>query len=64
MKTYSQELRFTSPRVAGFSWIAGAYFVHTDRFISTGNLVDTGNGVPPVYQDPLAIRPIRLRPNQ
>src|ERR1700722_1443491 len=53
VKTYSQELRFTSPTVSGFSWIAGAYYVHTDRFISTGNLVDRGLGVPAVYQTPL-----------
>jgi iron complex outermembrane receptor protein len=52
-KTYSQELRFTSPKVGGFSWIAGAYYVHTERFISTGNLVDRGLGIPPVYQTPL-----------
>ena len=42
--TWSQELRFTSPKVGGFSWIAGAYYLHTDRFISTGNLVDRGYG--------------------
>jgi iron complex outermembrane receptor protein len=47
--TWSQELRFTSPTVAGFSWIAGAYYVHTERFISTGNLADRGLGVPAVY---------------
>ena len=52
-KTYSQELRFTSNAVDGFSWIAGAYFVHTERFISTGNLVDRGDGVPAVYETPL-----------
>jgi iron complex outermembrane receptor protein len=52
-KTISQELRFTSNKMGGFSWIAGAYYVHTDRFISTGNLVDRGLGVPAVYQTPL-----------
>ena len=52
VKTYSQELRFTSTKLGGFSWIAGAYFVHTQRFISTGNLVDRGFGVPPVYETP------------
>jgi iron complex outermembrane recepter protein len=52
IKTYSEELRFTSKTIGGFSWIAGAYFIHTDRFISTGNMVDTGNGVYPVYQQP------------
>jgi iron complex outermembrane receptor protein len=51
--TYSQEVRFTSPTVAGFSWIAGAYYVHTERFISTGNLADRGDGVPPVYYTPI-----------
>jgi iron complex outermembrane recepter protein len=51
--TWSQELRFTSPKIGGFSWIAGAYYLHTDRFISTGNLADRGFGVPAVYHDPL-----------
>ena len=51
--TWSQELRFTSPKVNGFSWIAGAYYLHTNRFISTGNLADRGLGVPAVYHDPL-----------
>jgi iron complex outermembrane receptor protein len=51
--TYSQELRFTSNKIGGFSWIAGGYFVHTERFISTDNLVDRGAGVPAVYEMPL-----------
>jgi len=51
--TYSQELRFTSPGIGGFSWIAGGYYVHTERFISTDNLVDRGQGVPAVYETPL-----------
>jgi iron complex outermembrane recepter protein len=52
VKAYSQELRFTSPTEGRLRWIAGAYYVHTDRFISTGNMVDTGNGVFPVYHTP------------
>jgi iron complex outermembrane receptor protein len=52
VKAYSQELRFTSPTNDRFNWLAGAYFVHTDRFISTGNMVDTGAGVFPVYETP------------
>ncbi|MEX1994476.1 MAG: TonB-dependent receptor [Steroidobacteraceae bacterium] len=52
LETYSQEIRYTSPTVGKFRWIAGAYFVHTDRFISTGNMVDTGAGVFPVYREP------------
>ncbi len=52
VKAYSQELRFTSPTNDRFNWLAGAYFVHTDRFISTGNMVDTGAGVFPIYETP------------
>jgi iron complex outermembrane receptor protein len=51
--TWSQELRFTSNKVGGFAWIAGAYFIHTERFISTDNLIDRGDGVPKVYHDPI-----------
>ncbi len=54
IKSWSQELRFTSEVGERFSWIAGAYYVHTDRFISTGNMVDTGQGVYPVYRHPSA----------
>ena len=53
VKTYSQELRFTSNKVNNFSWIAGAYFVHTERFISTDNIIDRGFGVPRVYETPI-----------
>jgi iron complex outermembrane recepter protein len=52
IESYSQEIRYTSPTEGKFRWIAGAYFVHTDRFISTGNNVDTGNGVDPIYREP------------
>jgi iron complex outermembrane recepter protein len=52
-KTYSQELRYTANKIGGFSWIAGAYFIHTDRFISTGNLYDRGDGIPAVYYTPI-----------
>src|SRR3954468_11236684 len=54
MKTWSQELRFTANKVGGFSWMAGLYYVHTERFISTDNIVDRGGGsVPRVYRTPL-----------
>ena len=48
----SQEIRLTSPGENRLRWIAGAYMVATDRFISTGNMVDTGQGVVPVYRVP------------
>jgi iron complex outermembrane recepter protein len=52
LSSYSQEVRFTSKDEGFFRWILGAYYVHTDRFISTGNMVDTGAGVFPVYREP------------
>src|SRR5687767_5815258 len=52
IEAYSQELRYTSPTEGKFRWIAGAYFIHTDRFISTGNMMDTGAGVFPIYREP------------
>ncbi len=54
VQAYSQEVRFTSPSTGRVRWIAGAYFIHTDRFISTGNLQDLGFGVYPVYRTPTA----------
>ena len=52
VSSVSQEFRFTSPETDRVRWIAGAYFIQTDRFIGTGNLLDTGNGVARVYKVP------------
>ena len=52
VEALSQEFRFTSPSEDRLRWIAGAYAVATDRFISTGNMVDTGGGVFPVFHQP------------
>ena len=52
VKAWSQEIRFTAEKGDFFNWIAGAYYVHTERFIATGNMVDTGAGVFPVYYTP------------
>jgi iron complex outermembrane recepter protein len=52
LSSWSQEIRFTSGDEGRVRWIAGGYFVHTDRFISTGNMADTGAGVFPVYREP------------
>ena len=52
VSSLSQEFRFTSPAENRFRWIAGAYFIETDRFIGTGNLADTGDGVSRVYKEP------------
>ena len=50
--TISQELRFTSSGDERLRWIAGLYFIQTDRFISTGNIIDRGEGAIPVYETP------------
>ncbi|MFT5351233.1 MAG: iron complex outermembrane receptor protein, partial [Gammaproteobacteria bacterium] len=52
VEAISQEIRFTSPGDRRFRWIAGAYLIATERFISTGNMVDTGGGVFPVFRNP------------
>lgn len=51
VKAFSQEIRFTSPADRKVRWIAGAYLVSTDRFISTGNMLDFGLGVFPVFRE-------------
>jgi iron complex outermembrane receptor protein len=52
----SQEIRLTSPANQRLRWIAGAYGIWTDRFISTGNVFDLGTGtVPEVKRTPLTL---------
>ncbi len=53
VRSWSEDLRFTSPSTERLSWIAGFYFLHKERFISTDNIVDRGLGVPAVYETPL-----------
>ncbi|MEJ2532125.1 MAG: TonB-dependent receptor [Halioglobus sp.] len=60
VESISQEIRFTSPAEERLRWIAGAYVIATDRYISTGNQIDRGLGVfdvkknfrPSVFVDP------------
>jgi iron complex outermembrane receptor protein len=49
---WSQELRLSSNADGPLTWIVGAYFIQTDRFISTGNQIDRGFGVFPVRETP------------
>jgi iron complex outermembrane receptor protein len=52
----SEALQFASPAAKRVRWIAGAYLIATDRFISTGNVFDLGTGeVPEVRRDPLPL---------
>jgi iron complex outermembrane recepter protein len=54
VEALSQEVRFTSPAEDRLRWIAGAYLIATDRYISTGNVIDDGSGVvPEVKREPL-----------
>ena len=50
---WSQELRLASTVGDKFRWIAGAYFIKTERYISTGNVFDFGTGVPRIKRTPL-----------
>src|SRR5687767_4356446 len=52
----SEALHFASPATKRVRWIAGAYLIATDRFISTGNVFDQGTGVvPEVRREPLPL---------
>jgi iron complex outermembrane receptor protein len=52
----SEALHFASPAARRVRWIAGAYVISTDRFISTGNVFDLSTGVvPEVRRDPLPL---------
>lgn len=60
VEAWSQEIRFTSPSEQRLRWIAGAYVIQTDRFISTGNVFDLspvvpGWTVPEVKRTPLPL---------
>ena len=52
VKTTSQEFRYSSDTDGKLSWLAGAYLLKTDRYISTGNMIDTGSGVSRIYRAP------------
>ncbi|EED36878.1 TonB-dependent receptor [Luminiphilus syltensis NOR5-1B] len=45
VESISQEIRLTSNNDTGLQWIAGAYVIATDRYISTGGQIDRGLGV-------------------
>ena len=57
VSTKSEELRFTSDPDERLRWIAGAYMIQTDRYISTGNTVDRGTGALAVYRTPASAAP-------
>jgi iron complex outermembrane receptor protein len=56
VKAVSEAVHFASPATKRVRWIAGAYLIGTDRFISTGNVFDLGTGeVPEVKREPLPL---------
>jgi len=53
VKTFTQEVRYTSAADSRFRWITGAEIFDTQRFISTGNMCDASDsGVIPEYRNP------------
>ena len=54
---WSQEIRFTSPSQNRLRWIAGVYYVQTDRFLSTTTGRDLGQGLVYVKRTPLGVVP-------
>lgn len=58
VETFSQEFRLTSDPDDRVRWIAGAYFVETDRYISTGNIMDRGEGAFAVFRTPRGDFPV------
>jgi iron complex outermembrane recepter protein len=59
VSTFSQEFRLTSGADSRIRWIAGTYFIITDRFISTGNVADIGiDGAPAVRRTPRGTSPL------
>jgi len=48
----SEELRLTSPSDQPFRWMLGAYFLHTNRFISSTSGEDLGKGAIPIHEVP------------
>lgn len=58
LQSWSQEVRFTSDDDQRFRWMAGAYYLETDRFISTTTSDDRGNGVLRIEHDPFFGNPL------
>ena len=54
---WSQEIRFTSPSENRLRWIAGVYYVQTDRFLSTTTGRDLGQGLARVQRTPFGVVP-------
>lgn len=53
VKTFTQEVRFTSPQDQRFRWIVGGQMFSTQRFISTGTMFDAADeGVAAEYYKP------------
>ncbi len=48
----SEELRLTSPENQPLRWMFGAYYLHTNRFISTTTGQDLGLGILPIHESP------------
>jgi len=53
IETFSQEVRLTSRDDQPLRWMAGAYFLTTDRFANSSVMQDLGQGIVRRYRTPL-----------
>lgn len=58
VEAVSQELRVTSPSDRRLRWMAGVYYLQTDRFISTTTGADLGLGITRIENEPRFADPV------
>lgn len=58
VEAVSQEFRIISPSDLRLRWMAGVYYLQTDRFISTTTGADLGLGVTRIEHEPLFADPV------
>lgn len=52
LTAWQDEFRIASPDKGRFKWMVGAYYLHTDRFISSTTGLDTGTGITKIRRSP------------
>ncbi len=57
-RAWQNDFRIAAPASNRFRWMVGAYYLHTDRFISTTTGQDNGMGIVGVYRTPQFGNPV------